>query len=167
MSNSLTILRAVVTAVDDSAGLQAVSVRTKNGKDLDNVEVFRAYGITSTPLPGAEGILLRVGGDRSHPLFICVDDRRHRIRDSVEGEVVIYTDEGDSISMKRGNLLDVVCGTKITVTCPDVEVQSSSKITLDAPIVDIPNGDLTVQGISFLDHVHPENDNGGPTGVPQ
>jgi len=162
------VLRAVVTAVDDSGGLQTVSVVTKNEKALDGIEVFRAYGFTSHPLVGSEGILLRIGGDSSHPVFICADDRRYRTKANMPGEVGLYSHEGDTLIFKEGNLLDVVCATKVTVTCPDVVVKSSNKIVLDTPNVDVPNGDITVSGISFLNHVHGGVQAGGAdTDVPK
>jgi phage baseplate assembly protein V len=152
MTAELMILRAVVTAVDDSQGLQRVSVLTRNGVALDAVEVFEPYGLTARLIPGAEGVLLRIGGDRSHPLFICGTDRRVRPRPHDHGEVTVYSDEGDKIEFLRGKILRVTAQTKVVLNCP---------------LVEIPNGDLVVQGISFLQHVHAENDEGGPTGVPQ
>jgi len=164
---TLMLLRAVVTAVDDSTGLQTVSVMTRGGKALDGVEVFRSYGFSCVPVKGAEGLLLRVGADRSHPVFICGDDRRYRPTAGQPGEVGLYSDEGDRITLKDGNLIEVVSVTKVRVIAPDVEISAANEILLDTPLVKIPGGDIEISGIKFLDHVHPENDNGGPTEKPQ
>ena len=39
--------------------------------------------------------------------------------------------------------------------------------TVQATNVEVTGGDVTSDGISLENHVHPENDNGGPTGAPQ
>jgi phage baseplate assembly protein V len=65
------------------------------------------YGFSSHPHAGAECFVVFAGAGRDHPLVFSVDDRRFRVRASEPGEVVLYTDEGDTIRMKRGNRIEV------------------------------------------------------------
>lgn len=83
--------RAVLRAVNEAAKLQEVQIEARRGELLDGVERFQEYGFSSVPEPGAEAVLLAMGGMRQHSLAIAVDDRRHRPTDLAEGEVCLYT----------------------------------------------------------------------------
>ncbi|MGQ7818832.1 phage baseplate assembly protein domain-containing protein [Metapseudomonas furukawaii] len=69
-------------------------------------ELIQHYGFTSAPLPGAEMIVLPIGGRTNHSVVVATEDGRYRIQ-IVEGEVSLYTDEGDYIHLKRGRLVEV------------------------------------------------------------
>ncbi|MDF5874232.1 phage baseplate assembly protein [Pseudomonas aeruginosa] len=70
-------------------------------------ELVQHYGFTSAPLPGAEMIVLPIGGRTNHSVVVvATEDGRYRVQ-VVDGEVCLYTDEGDYIHMKRGRLIEV------------------------------------------------------------
>ena len=121
--------RGTASLVDDSQGIQELQIELMKDETFDKVERFQNYGFTSVPKPGAEIASLFFGGRRDHGIVICVDDRRYRLKGLKEGEVAIYTDEGDSIILKRGN--------KIEVTTKEYIVNAQTKITLKAPLVTI------------------------------
>ncbi len=74
-------------------------------------EYMQHYGFTSRPLAGAEIVVLAEG---NHIIAIASDDRRYRV--AVEnGEVALYSDEGDVIHLKRGREIHVASGGKVTV----------------------------------------------------
>ena len=89
----LMVGRAVLTVVNDETGLQLVQVEGLRGEVIDAAERFQIYGLTSHPLPGADALVLSVGGIRQHPV-VLIDDRRHRVKELEEGEVCIYTERG-------------------------------------------------------------------------
>jgi len=112
--------RAVLRLVNDAAGLQRLQVSLLAGETRDNVERFQQYGFTSHPLPGAEGVVLFLGGNRDHPIVLSIDDRRCRIQALQEGEVAIYTDEdkqdgGHRIHFKRNQEIEIKAGKKFTI----------------------------------------------------
>lgn len=90
-------------------------------------ELFQHYGFVSGPLPGAEYIVLPVGGKSAHAVVIASGDGRYRV-EVADGEVALYTDEGDRIHMKRGRLIEVITDTFV--------VKASTKIVLETPLVD-------------------------------
>ncbi len=139
------VSRAVVSLVNDSLKLQGLQLKVLADETLDNVERFQQYGFTSVPLAGAEAILLCLGGHRDHPVVIAVDDRRHRKANLLPGEVSIYNHLGDTILIKQDRTIEVVAGTRVRVTAPDVEIVASTKVTVTSPNVEI-SGALTVQG---------------------
>ena len=116
--------RAVLQAVDDGKRMQSVQVVALRGQVIDDAERFQDYGFTSNPHPGAEAVLLAVGGVRQHPIVVKIDDRRYRVVGLNRGEVAIYTDEHEEtaehlIHLKRGRVIELRCGTTVLKLEPD------------------------------------------------
>ena len=161
----LMIGRAVLAAAaDDGKGIQLVQVKLLDGEVADGVERMQNYGYTSVPLAGAEGVMACVSGDRNHGIVVVMDDRRYRLKNLQPGEVALYTDEGDTIVMKRGRKIEVTAGAEITATAPVVKVEASTKVTLTTPLVEMTQdlsvggsitaaGDVTADGISLKTHL--------------
>lgn len=128
--------------------IKRLSAYGRPGETISDREYFQHYGYTSRPKPGAEVIIIREGG---HFLAIASDDRRYRIA-MEEGEVALYTDEGDKIHLKRGRIIDIVGGEQVNVTTKVATVTASISATITAPqvILDTPSvlctGDVTVGG---------------------
>jgi len=97
-----------------------------------NGELMQHYGFVSAPLEGAEYIVLPVGGDTKHSVVIASGDGRYRVK-VADGEVSLYTDEGDYIHMKRGRLIEVETETLV--------VRATTKVTLETPLVEA-TGDI-------------------------
>lgn len=137
----LIVSRGVVRLSDDGRKLQVVQLDLLAGETAA-MERFQQYGFTCRPLDGAEAIALAVGGSRGHLVAIAVDDRRYRMKNLKNGEVALYTDEGDYIHMKRGRIvkvnvgqdLEVVVGNDTNVTAGgSVNVDAATKIAATAP----------------------------------
>ena len=108
----LMVGRAVLTVVNDDTPLQTVQVEALPGEIIDGAERFQIYGFTSHPKPGADALVLAVGGNRTHPV-ILIDDRRTRPKDLAEGEVMIHAGRDDQyIHLKEDGSIEIV-GTRI------------------------------------------------------
>lgn len=103
----------------------------------EDVEVFQQYGFASVPLPGAEGLTVFIGGDRSHGVTVATEDGRYRLVEMKPGEVALYTDEGDRLYFKRGRLFEIVCGSVL------IKCEKSARI--EVPALEV-SGDLSVGG---------------------
>ena len=169
--------RAVVRLADDSTMLQQLQVSLQ-ANEVRNAERFQQYGFSSVPLAESEAVLLFPTGLRDHVIAIAVDDRRYRPRDLEAGEVGLYHFEGDYIRLLNGRIVEVVAGTALNVTAPEVTVTASTKVTLDTPLCEM-MGDLTVTGqvqggtvrtaagIQLGTHIHSGvQTGGGNTGAP-
>ena len=98
--------RAVLQLVDDSTKLQLLQIGVLEGETIDGAEHVQPYGFSSVPHAGADtAAVVFPNGDRGHPLVVGVADRRHRPTGGQAGEVVIYTDEGDTIRLGRGHVI--------------------------------------------------------------
>ena len=160
----LMIGRAVVQLVNDATKLQGLQVSLLADELRGDVERFQNYGFTSHPHPGAEAVAASVAGSRDHVLVIAVDDRRYRLTGLAQGEVAIYTDEGDKIVIKRGGTIEVTASTKVRLITPLVECTGDVTVagTLTAGV------DAVAAGISLVGHVHGGVDPGiATTGAPE
>lgn len=141
------VARGVVLMVTATRKMQELQLALLDGETSDQVEHFEPYGFTSRPHPGAEAVALHVGGDRAHCVAVVVADRRYRLQGLENGEVALFTDEGDSLVFKRGGEIHITSGT----------VRCSGTV--------IAQGDIIAGGVSLMHHTHP-GDSGGTTGQP-
>jgi len=127
----LMVGRCLVLLVDDDTRLQSLQVALLAEEVRGDVERFQQYGFTSHPHPDAEAIAVAVGGNRDHCVVLSVDDRRYRLKGLAQGEVALYTDEGDRVVLRRGGIVEVHAGAELRVTAPlctmsgDLQVQGS------------------------------------------
>ncbi len=164
----LMVGRCILEAINPSTKVQSVQIQVRAGEVREKVEHFQAYGYSSVPHPGAEGICVAVGGSSDHQVVVCIDDRRFRLTNLVEGEVALYTDEGDTLIFKRGNKIEVTAATSVTLITPlttitgDLHVMGNQ--TNDGRIDAA--SDVTAEGISGAHHTHMEQGDGAPTSAP-
>lgn len=173
----LLISRAVVTRTDSDKGLQILQLDLLRDETRE-VEHMEPYGFTARPLQGAESVAATIGGARGHLVALVATDRRYRKKGLAQGEVALYTDEGDELVFNRGRIVRLNAGSAVDVTAPEVTITASTSITLDTPDVfatgnikaqgDISDGTGSMQGMrdTYNGHDHNENDNGRPTDAP-
>jgi phage baseplate assembly protein V len=134
----LAIGRGTLGPVNDADGLQRSQVTLLAGETRDNVERIQPYGFSAVPLPGADVLVVCVGGNRDHPVIIGADDRRHRPTGMQPGDVCIYSNQtGHKITLKADRTIEIE-GDEITI-------KADTKITLEAPLVEV-TGALDVMG---------------------
>ena len=168
-----TVGRFVLEAVDDARRMQTVSGTILAGERLANLEHFQAYGFSShAQAGGAEGIALAVGGNRDHTLVVCIDDRRYRIQSLAPGEVSMYDDLGQVVTLKRDRI-EITSPALVHVTAPLLKVTGDVRIEGELRVVDdildhVDASPKSLQGLRdvYNVHVHPENGNSGPTDEP-
>lgn len=125
------VARGAVKMVGDGSKLQTNQISLLDGELIDGAERAQQYGFSSHPQAGAECFVVFVGADRSHPIILSVEDRRYRVQGCAAGEVVIYTDEGDRIHLKRDNTIEVT--TKhFVVKAEDDATIKTKKFTVEA-----------------------------------
>ncbi len=190
----LIIGKAIVKAVydTDDEGLQKMQLSLLKNELRDRVERFQDYGLVSKPHPESEAIVLFPGGNRDRGIVIAVDDRRYRIKGLADGEVAIYTDEGDHIHLKRGNVVElktktfnVNADTACNIISPAITLDGKAtitgatnikstatiekKVTINASAEvsgELEASDCKAGGVSLKNHPHPLLIPQGVTGKP-
>ncbi len=127
---ALAIGRAVLRLVKEADGVQLVQIEGLKSDVLDKVEHLQAYGFASHPLPGAEAVVLAVGGARNHPLVVVIADRRHR--PGLEaGETIIHDDQGQVIHIARDRIL-LKTDKLLRIEAKEVEIHATDRVRIDA-----------------------------------
>jgi len=172
----LMVSRAVIKVVNDAGGIQKLQIVGYDGELLEGVERFQEYGLTSVPKGNAEAVATAVGGNRSHTIVIALDDRRFRLKNLKPGEVALYDDLGQKVHLKRDGIyvetpmkLEAIIGTSARIQAPAGVRLETPNLEVTGEIKDRCDSD----GVTMADmrsvynsHVHPENDEGGPTDSP-
>jgi phage baseplate assembly protein V len=149
------MVHAVVEATNDAHGVQQHDVSMLHDEAKAGVERFQNYGFSSVPLPGAEAIMMFFGGARDNGKIVAVDHRTVRLRGLAGGEVAIYTDEGDTIILKRGRRIEIQT-TQVKITAPGGVLVTGDVIA-----------DCDGTKISLMHHRHKDTQpGGGQSGVP-
>lgn len=162
----LVAARGILSLVSDAAKMQGVQVKLLDGETREG-ERLQNYGFSAVPLAGAECVFLSLNGSRDQGVVIVADDRRYRLAGLKGGEVAVYTDEGDSIVLRRGNRIEVTTKT-FHVTAPDGVSFDTPLLTCTGDIQDNAGSQqTTMRDIRqiFDAHTHP-GDSGGQTGTP-
>jgi len=143
----MAIGRCVLSAIDDTTLAQTVQLQLLEGEVADTVERFQQYGFTSVPHSGAEGVMVSVGGLRSHGIVVAVEDRRYRLKGLAAGEVAIYDDQGQQVVLKRDQVL--ISSTNKIVVHSDAEIDfTGPKAVISTAEVDL--GGTGGQGVARL-----------------
>lgn len=126
--------RGVLALVKSAGAVQMLQGEGLAGEALQDNELFQHYGYTSNPPAGTMAIVLPIGGKTAHGIVIATEHGEYRLKNLASGEVAIYTDEGDSIVLKRGRLIEVTTQT-LRVNTEVMEVNASTKIDFNTPMV--------------------------------
>jgi phage gp45-like len=89
--------RILVTAIDDSQGIQIVNIDALANESITDVERFQEFGFTSHPPVGSEGIAVFIAGDRTNGFVIRTENRTYRVKNLSEGEMAIYSMGGKKV----------------------------------------------------------------------
>ena len=116
------ISRAILHKTDSEPGVQTLQLRILADEDMQDVEHVEPYGYTSRPPAGAEGIVLNVAGQRGACVGINFGNRGVRVTGLKTGEVCVYSDEGDKITLMRER--------KIKVETLHLEIEAKEDIAM-------------------------------------
>lgn len=170
--------RGVLGGVSSDGPVQIAQGEGLAGENVADVELFQHYGYTSNPPAGSMKILVPLGGKTSHSVIIATEHASYRLKSLPAGAVALYTDEGDSIVLARGRVIDITtktlnikADTEVNIDTPTVNVKHqlnvAEKITGEGGLamsggdgaqidtLKVTN-DATIGNKSFLGHRHPE-----------
>ncbi|TXE27154.1 phage baseplate assembly protein V [Serratia marcescens] len=136
--------RAEITRINTTGGVQTTQLAGLEAENLEEVEMFQHYGLTSVPPEGAMAIVLPLGGDTTHGIIITTEHSAYRLQGLASGEVALYSDEGTSVVLRRGKILEANCET-FNMNCKNFNVNATEKATFTTPNL-YATGQLTSDG---------------------
>lgn len=173
MKKLRSLIRVGKIALVSSGKTQSLQVETTKGETLDSVRFIEPYGFTAVPVNGSETVVVNIGANGGNPVALVVGGRLFRLQDLKQGEVALYTDEGDKIHLKRGHEIAVKT-TKFVIDADEIQMNGKVSIskTLDveenikskAEIAD-KTGNMTAIRSIFSAHTHKDSTN-APTTPP-
>jgi phage baseplate assembly protein V len=168
--------RAVIHMVDDSQVAQLYQFEGFAGEIHSHMQRIGAFGFGAVPLPGANLVTSHQGGHRGFNTALGVEDGRYRPTGHNPGESYQYMVDGANASTGLGGtmrkVLEGLAGwvAKLsgkTVTIGD-NVNTMTLTMTSAGSLNIAGvtGDVVVNGISLLNHVHTNSGGSGNGGPP-
>ena len=136
--------RAKLNRVNTAGPIALVQGEGLAGEQVQDAELFQQYGLTSNPPANSMAVILPVGGKSSHGIVIATEHGSYRFKELASGEVALYTDEGDSIVLKRGHVIEVTTRT--------LTINATTKVEMNTPLLQITGGDVKADTISLKNH---------------
>ena len=157
--------RAVVKSISAATKCQTVDVSLIAGEPKAGVEHLEPYGFTARANSGAEAVVLFPDGDRSHAVVVTVSDRRYRLKGLQTGEVAVYDDQGQSVTL--------TCHFQVhfkTITfrnSPKARFEMDLEVTGQVKdLCDSSGTTMSAMRLAYNGHRHRENGQGSNTDKP-
>jgi phage baseplate assembly protein V len=132
LQNIRQAFRVVTSSTDSTTKVQMLQLSGLAGEKLDGAEYFQHYGLTSNPPAGCMGIAVPLNGATSHTVIVATEHGTYRLKELSPGEVALYTDEGASVVLKRGKIIEATCDV-YRVKCKTYEVQAEESADFTTP----------------------------------
>ena len=94
------VLNMVAKAVIKLAGNGTAQVEVNGGEVRDNLLRLQEYGFSSRPKPGADAVVVFIGGNRDHGLVVSSGDPR-TAPTLEEGEVAFWSADGVVVKIDK------------------------------------------------------------------
>lgn len=98
--------RITASAALEGKGVRRVQVRFDESDIQDERPLAGWYGFASRPKPGADAVVVYLGGNRGLGIVIATNDRRYQI-ELDEGEVALHDDLGSRVHLRRSGDIDL------------------------------------------------------------
>lgn len=134
LQNIRQTFRAVTSTTDSTTKVQMLQLKGLAGESLDGAEYFQHYGITTNPPAGSMAIAVPLNGNTSHTVIVATEHGAYRLKALLTGEVALYTDEGTSVVLKRGKVIEATCDV-YRVKCKTYEVEAEESADFKTPQV--------------------------------
>ncbi|RRW87270.1 phage baseplate assembly protein V, partial [Pandoraea apista] len=99
------------------------------GEPVADAELFQHYGYTSAPPDGTMMVIVPIGGRSSHGIVIATEHGQYRFKSLKPGEVALHSDEGDSVVLARGRVMNI--------TTKTLNIHASESVNIDSPNVNV------------------------------
>jgi phage gp45-like len=131
----ISFIRGIITQFTSRKGkLAKFSATGRPGESFTDREVFQQYGL-ETGLPAGSECLIVKNGQNIY--LIASEDRRYRIGVK-DGEVALYTMEGDKIHLKKGHEIEINANNgKVIVNAGKIYLGGEELATLGGGVVTV------------------------------
>jgi phage baseplate assembly protein V len=162
----MTTAGVTISATNDKGPVHLVQGKVRGTPEtIDNLQTLNLYGFASHAPIGSDALVIFGNGDRSNGVIVSTANQKARPRNQQSGEVTIFTDEGDAISLQRGHV--------VVITTKTVTINAATAVTINAPSVTIAapgggnatvnvTGDIHATGTITANTINAPNGHVGP-----
>ena len=148
----LSVAHGLIEATKDGGDLQFIQATYLEGETKNDVRKMHHFGFSSHAPVGSECIAVSVAGNREASVVIATENREFRFKALKDGEVAVYSKDGDFIHFKQDNEIEIKTKTlivnaddEVTVNTKKANVNASTEANITSPTTTI-DGDLVVTG---------------------
>lgn len=130
-------LRAVVRGVRRGAKVPSAVVELLRGQVVDEVEQAQPYGLRSAVPEGMESVAVGIGGSSAHWVLVGDLDRTFAPSGLKAGEVVLYSQHGQSILFKGDGSIEVSAPGQVRIESEkgqSVFLNNAGDVDVSAPV---------------------------------
>lgn len=132
-----------ITATDDSGPIHRAQIEVNGTPEvLDDISVMQFYGFAAHCPVNSDATAFFVSGQRSNAVVVGTNNQKSRLRGLEPGEVALYDDGKNRITLKRGNTIEIACE-KLIIKTDKIEIEAG-EITIKGNIE--LDGDLNATG---------------------
>jgi phage baseplate assembly protein V len=167
---SLLLSHGTVGPVTEAANVRTLQATLNGLETVDGLPVISHFGFGSSPLPGADALVLFLGGDRSKGVCVGTADQRYHV-ELLAGEVVVHDGRGQSVRLSQTGIVVNGGGLPLKITnTPQVRMETAL-LEVTGDVKDNCDGSgetMAAQRGVYDGHVHPGVQTGdGSTQPPQ
>ena len=136
--------RSLIKRVNTSGPTVKIQIQGLEGETGQDYDLFQQFGFTCNPPVETEAIVIPLGGQTSHSIAIATEAGQYRIKSLASGEVAIYNQDGASITLKKGKIINVDC-TEYNVNCQKYSITATAGASYTTPSLTT-SAQFTAQG---------------------
>jgi phage baseplate assembly protein V len=155
----MAVASVTISATDDSGPVHKVQGKVRGTPEtIDNLQTLNLYGFASHAPIGSDALAIFGNGDRSNGVIVATANQAARPRNQKQGEVTIYTDEGDVISLQRNHTIAITTTGTLNVAATTINLtgQDGGKATVNL------KGDIVSDGTITADTINAPHGHVGP-----
>lgn len=169
----MTTAAVTISATDDKGPVHLVQGKVRGTPEtIDSLQTLNLFGFASHAPVGSDALVIFGNGDRSNGAIVATANQKARPRNQKSGEVTIFTDDGTTIVLKQGGVIEITAATTITINAPAVTIAGTSGGDANVAITGnlTATGEITAKsgGGSFVTlSGHVNHQGGGPNNPPR
>jgi len=124
-----------VVHVAPAGKMQTIQVTGLAGETSDNIEHAQNYGLSTSPMPGAEPFMNAILGQRGQLVAIAICDPRLEPTNRKPGEVDVWSVHGQIIKLRADGGMTINAPGNIDMTGENITINARQKLEFKAKVI--------------------------------
>ena len=120
--------RGVVNLVNAAGSVQMVQLEGLKDENLQGIEMFQQFGVTSNPPKGTMAIILPLSGKTGTSVVIATEHGDYRLKNLESGEAALYNQWGDCVVLKKNRRMQLISSVGVDIDAPETTTSGDLKV---------------------------------------